>query len=294
AVPAEDTPKPSIIRNEFSILWIQPRSVGAGIGGAGLYVIGEYMRAPELSKADTSQNRQGLLFTTVKKTRGGGSLPAPFPPFAKGKVQGDARTPYLATMRERERDMHLPDWAGKIILGAAFAALGYVAKDVYRYLKERRGQHGDDLTKLRELQGLLHESGSLFRSQNDQVRRLLEMLQHNHPGQVSAEMGFDEAFFRASSLFNLDEKELQLLIRGLTQNPMRSVNERMRLWLAGNPRFKTWKEKPASFVALAEQLRLLELHLIEWQNKYDQIFARDATEGHSLVYLADQKKQGHG
>src|SRR5262249_11374671 len=91
--------------------------------------------------------------------------------------------------------MHLPDWAGKIILGAAFAALGYVAKDVYRYLKERRGQHGDDLTKLRELQGLLHESGSLFRSQNDQVRRLLEMLQHNHPGQVSAEMGFDEAFF---------------------------------------------------------------------------------------------------
>ncbi len=75
---------------------------------------------------------------------------------------------------------------------------------------------------------------------------------------------------------------------------MRSVNERMRQWLADNPRFKTWKGNPASFAALAEQLRLLELHLIEWQNKYDQIFVRDAEEGHSLVCLADEREHGHG
>ncbi len=105
-------------------------------------------------------------------------------------------------------DMHLPDWAGKAILGATLAALGYVAKDVYKYLKKLRGQRGELLSKLHELQGLLHESGSLFRSQNDQVRRLLNMLQHNHPGQISAEKGFDEAFFRASSLFTEEEKEL--------------------------------------------------------------------------------------
>lgn len=177
-------------------------------------------------------------------------------------------------------------------MAAVFAVLGYAGKMVIDHLKAKRKTHQDLISQLQELSSLLEESDSIFRDQNYKARRLMKLLRTRFSSELQEGLGFDETFFRKYNELNDEEKELHSLIRSTTINSMRRVNSEMSQWLKRNIAIKRRKQADSSRNVLAEQLQALELHLNQWQDKYEATIPKD--ERRCLVYLADEKKQGQG
>jgi pimeloyl-ACP methyl ester carboxylesterase len=148
------------------------------------------------------------------------------------------------------------------------------------------------LEQLQDLSALLQESSRIFISQNDQAKRLLQMLRENHPGEVPEDVGYDEVFFRMYDRFNSDEATLQKIIRSTTINSQRRVNQAMSTWLKGNVTLKAPNQTNPQRARLSEQLRILELHLNQWHDKYEALIPDN--QKRSLVYLADEERHGVG
>jgi hypothetical protein len=186
----------------------------------------------------------------------------------------------------------IPEWLATAIVGAVLAMVGYFGRDVYERWKKRRESSLARRDQLEKLSALLEESRSIFESQNYQARRLLKLLEQNHPGQVMAERGFDENFHRLSDGFTPEERELHALIRSTSMNSLRRVNEAMSEWLRSNLWYKSGRYSQGPLAPLANQLRTLELHLNQWHDKYAAMIVPDPKR--SLIYLADEKEHGVG
>jgi hypothetical protein len=188
--------------------------------------------------------------------------------------------------------VQLPEWLGAALIGAVLAALGYVAKSALELWTAARRRSEARRAALIELHSLLRASGVTFRIQNGHARRLLQMVQRNHPEEVRGAVGYEGHFARAHSRFNAEEKELHSIIRSMTTTVLRPTNQAILEWLRRDTFYKS--EPPSARAAgrLPELLSHLEAHLILWHAKYEA-WIPDHPE-HALVYLDDEKRHGLG
>jgi hypothetical protein len=184
---------------------------------------------------------------------------------------------------------NIPDWIGEAVLAAVSAVLGFLAKEIWSALKARRDRKTAQVSALQDLRRLLEDSRSVFRSQNYLARRLLTRLRAKHPSVAVPGLGFDETFYRLFAEMDEEERELQALIRSTTLHSMRTLNEALQAWLQTHKTFRTPSQSTQAQVRLSEELQELELHLNQWFDKYKAV---TPNEQRSLVYLADEKKQG--
>lgn len=192
------------------------------------------------------------------------------------------------------------EWLWRTLIAAVFSILGTVigviAKDAYESWRQTEHQERAaaeaSLEALRELSSLLDESYRIFTVQNGQAERLLQLLKRNHARQLPSDAGYDETFYVMHAHFNRQEAALQRLIRSTSMNSQRRVNLAMSQWLQRAPAFLHDNQPDPQRAALAAQLRMLQLHLNQWHDKYDAWIPGDPKR--SLVYLADEEAHGVG
>ncbi len=186
----------------------------------------------------------------------------------------------------------IPEWLGTGLIAGVSGILGYLGKSLHDYWKTRRSGRSTLIVKLKELSALLEESRSLFAAQNEQARRLVKMLEESHPDQFDEDAGFEEIFSELYDNFTPEESKLHAIIRSITVSPQQRVNQSMSDWLKGDLFFKSPIQRTKARQELAEQLRVLELHLNMWHAKYNTWIPDNPK--HTLVYLADEEKHGVG
>ena len=184
----------------------------------------------------------------------------------------------------------IPDWLGTAVTGTVAAVIGFLAKAEIDRRRQLRARESELRERLKRLASLLHHSASVFTDQNKLVRRLSSQLAERLGSALDTGRGFDEDFFVAYELFTTDDRELHSIIRGITMNSLRSVNDQLSQWLSGDTDFKTYVGADAHRAELKLFLQRLERHLSRWHDKYMSILVEDSKR--SLVYLGDEKEQG--
>lgn len=184
------------------------------------------------------------------------------------------------------------EWIVRTVIAAVFSVGGFLGQDIYSEWRKDKDLEENALLQLHVLSDNLNESKSIFYSQNYMAQRLMQMLDENHTKEMPQALGYDEAFYRMHNYFLPEEAELQAIIRSTTINSLRRVNQEMISWLNTDNVFKKSKQPTKEREDLAEQLRILELHLNQWNDKYEAVIPGDKRR--SLVYLADEKKHGIG
>jgi hypothetical protein len=187
----------------------------------------------------------------------------------------------------------VPEWLGAAIVGAVFAMLGYFGRSGIDEWRRRRAERQREKSELLLLANLLSESRSIFDNQIYSARRLMTLLRQNHPADAHGLKGYDETFYKLHDKMNDDERELQSLIRSMTMNSQRRVNERLRSWLDRNGELFI-KDHPNDEVRdkFASELRELTEHLNQWFDKYN--FWMPDDKRRSVVFLWDEKQHGKG
>lgn len=203
---------------------------------------------------------------------------------SSGKISEQARA--------MEALAQVPDWFGEAVLAIVAGVVGFFTKSIWEAIRNRRRKDADRLDALRKLHSLLEDSKAVFASQNYMARRLLSRLKQKHPAEAEKGLGFDETFYRLFDNMDQEERELQSLIRSTTINSMRSLNEELRRWQRTHQEFRTPTKKSERWTNFSEDLQQLELHLSLWSDKYKAAILEN--ERRSLVYMADEKKQGVG
>jgi hypothetical protein len=179
----------------------------------------------------------------------------------------------------------------EVAVTLAAGVVGYLAKGGVEVVKAHRARTRERVARLEHLAGLLHESRAIFEGQMNMARRLLAMLEANHPDELPTEaLGYNRTFARLYVSFNEGERDLFLVIRGLTRNALKQVNDRTSAWLRENDDLTRTHDSLAS-AELVAHLRVLRQHLSEWHALYDGT-ADDETR--SLVFLADEFETGTG
>ena len=184
------------------------------------------------------------------------------------------------------------EWIVRTVIAAVFSVGGFLGQDIYSEWKSDMALVKNALGQLQVLSGNLNESKSIFQSQNYMAQRLMHMLNENHLKEVPQALGYDETFYRMHEHFLPAEAELQTIIRSTTTNSLRRVNQEMISWLNADNVFKSSNQPTKERESLARQLQILELHLNQWNDKYEAVIPGDKRR--SLVYLADEKKHGTG
>ena len=184
------------------------------------------------------------------------------------------------------------EWIVRTVIAAVFSVGGFLGQDIYSEWKSDMALVKNALGQLQVLSGNLNESKSIFQSQNYMAQRLMHMLNENHLKEVPQALGYDETFYRMHEHFLPAEAELQAIIRSTTTNSLRRVNQEMISWLNADNVFKSSNQPTKERESLARQLQILELHLNQWNDKYEAVIPGDKRR--SLVYLADEKKHGTG
>lgn len=187
--------------------------------------------------------------------------------------------------------MDIPDWLRDALIATIAAMGGFFGKEAWDVFKRRRRAHADSLSALHHFKHLLEDSKSVFRSQNYLARRLMSRLKQRLGDEIEPGLGFDETFHRWYDRMDEEERELQALIRSTTLNSMHSLNLSLREWARQHREMRSRSSASIQHSNLAEDLRELELHLNQWFDKYDAFIPDD--EKRSLVYLADEKRQGN-
>lgn len=177
------------------------------------------------------------------------------------------------------------------ILSAGFAAAGFVAKLLVESVRSAYERHQGRVAKLVELDGLLRASNAVYEIQNELARRLVETVHTTQPALAVPEPGgFESTFAAAYPGMNQDEKSLQGIIRSMSENAVKPLNDAMLEWLKADAYWKSrrrWGPK----TQLAQSLARLEAHLYLWRAKY-AYWMKDPR--HALVYLADEEAHGLG
>ena len=127
----------------------------------------------------------------------------------------------------------VPDGFAAASIAAAFAALGFVSKQIFEWIlslkSERRSRHA----RLATLLSLLNGTAAVFRVQIELRDRLFQSVTARDPERLK-DAGFEAAFTAAFPTMTSDERELHAVIRGYTINGLKPLNE--ALWLSGSRR----------------------------------------------------------
>lgn len=192
--------------------------------------------------------------------------------------------------------MNLPEWLAAAVVTALFAFFGWLGTTAYERVTKanavRATTRAATVARLQDLSTLLDASRRMFLFQNDQAVRLSEMLAKKHPQETANSLGYEETFVNLYDRFSPEEKELHGMIRSITQNSMRPVNQAIAAWLKDDTAFKTGSVSTQHRDQLAEKLRILEIHLTLWEAKFQYWIPTEPK--HALVYLADEKEHGVG
>ncbi len=186
----------------------------------------------------------------------------------------------------------IPEWMGKAVLVAVIAAAGYVAKLLLEWLGDLRARLQIRRTRLVGLLSLLRAGKAAYEVQCDNRNRLEKSVSARKPDLAWSVTGYERLFTVAYANMTEEEKELHTIIRAITVNTLRPLNESLLEWLQKDTYFKarTWGNGPRA--QLAHKLADLEVHLLLWRAKYKVWIPENPA--HSLVYLADEEKHGVG
>ena len=179
---------------------------------------------------------------------------------------------------------------GPALLSAILAAVGFLAKIVFDWLKSIRESYSERKRNLQYLEALLEATKGVFAIQKSLRGRLHDSLFSRFPEECEKIKGYEETFSELFLHFNEEEKKLHGLIRSITMNAMRSGNKELLGWLKNDRYFKTKLNSFGDQKKLAIKLRQLELHLSLWEAKY-KYWIPDFPE-HALVYLNDEEHHG--
>lgn len=114
------------------------------------------------------------------------------------------------------------------------------------------------------------------------------MLIKNHP--TPPYKGYNDLFSQLYIQMNTEEMELFRIIRGITEESIFRLNNKLQTWVENNPIYKILPTPTPSTDMLEEELLQLKIHFNSWFPKYFSVFLDD--EKQALVYLNDEKKQG--
>jgi hypothetical protein len=166
-----------------------------------------------------------------------------------------------------------------VLLPAAIASMGYVAKLLTQEWREWRDRHAARLSSLLALQALLNASRAAFIVQNNLARKLTIKLRDSEHKEPADSAGFDALFAARRNTFTTDEADDHRVIRGYTEHALRPINARMSTWLRNDAEYRCYVSprrqgrKSARGTTdprarLAESLSALEAHLLLWHAKY--------------------------
>jgi hypothetical protein len=191
-----------------------------------------------------------------------------------------------------ENVAQIPAWLGTAVLGAVIAAVGYVAKLILESVGEVRTRVRTRRARLAELLSLLRAGKAAFLVQCENRDRLAELIEQRNPELAKSAIGYEDLFATAYPTMTQRERELHAIIRTITVNALRPLNESALVWLREDTYFKALAWGTRLRARIAEKLAELEAHLLLWHAKY-LIWIPEQLE-HSLVYLADEQKHGVG
>lgn len=187
---------------------------------------------------------------------------------------------------------NMPEWLGTAIVGAVFAALGYLAKTIIDWRKAERKEQAEILSHLLKLQSLLNASYNLFKIQKELAKNLIKLIELNHKDKYQHKDGLEETMTFCYPLMNEEEKELHDIVRAYSEYSLKSVNQSIIDWLNTDKYFITAIIETKSKKKLAAMLTALNTHLILWQAKFAYWIPEH--KEHALVYLDDEKNHGLG
>jgi hypothetical protein len=178
------------------------------------------------------------------------------------------------------------------VLGGLFAALGYVGKLTFETIRAIFDRRNARVAKLVELDGLLRASRAVYATQNQLANRLVRSIEADQPNlKVPPPGGLDATIAVAYADMTQDQQSTQGVIRSMSQNAMKPLNDAILQWLKEDTFWKAGSGPRTLKSRLARSLGALEGHLYLWQAKY-AYWMTDPL--HSLVYLADEKAHGVG
>jgi hypothetical protein len=186
----------------------------------------------------------------------------------------------------------LPEWSRTMLVGAVSALAGYAWKNWIEGRERKQRERTGTIAQLQDLKTLLDTSGKLFAIQQEQVRRLMNLLEQNHPSVYAQGEGYEDTIARCYSQFTAEETALHGIIRAYSEHSMRRVNEALGEWIEQDKQFKTAQVESARREELAARLRDLEMHLLLWHAKRECWLSNQPH--HALVYMADEKAHGLG
>lgn len=184
----------------------------------------------------------------------------------------------------------LPDWLITILSTFGSAVLGVLGKFVWDYLMEKRQLRANRMTQLIKLRSTLQEGKQLYDIQTKFVVRLVASITSRTGNKMG---GSSDAFFSSNyDTMNEDEKDMFIMIRGITSNSMKRTSDDILKWIDENSEFKTNSIKPLKNSIgpqLAQQITKLELFTNLWQDKYSVWMAN---EKHAFVNIMDNNPDG--
>jgi hypothetical protein len=175
-----------------------------------------------------------------------------------------------------------------LALSAMLAAIGFVARQVWLFVDERRKEKARRIARLNELAVLLRSALTVHRTQRQRAGRLAARLRRKHPDQPTGR-GLERLFEDLHGKMDADERRVHGIIRSMTE-AMRELNEGMGAWLAKDTTFKTNQAGLKIGSDLARRLQQLDVHLRLWRAKYTYWITNEPR--HALVYLNDEEKHG--
>ncbi|MFZ5910703.1 MAG: hypothetical protein ACOYYU_11880 [Chloroflexota bacterium] len=193
-----------------------------------------------------------------------------------------------------ENLINLPEWLGTAVVGAVVAAIGYVAKLIVEWLAQVNEKRRARRARLAALYSLLRAGRVAVVIQAKHRDRLQALIEARDPMLVESTIaqGYDKVFETVYAGMTSEERVLHVMIRTITENTLHPINNLLLEWVRNDDYFKAHTWGRGNRKALADNLSLLEAHLVLWLAKY-KVWIPEHPE-HALVYMADEQDHGVG
>ncbi len=177
-----------------------------------------------------------------------------------------------------------------LFVGLISTILGYSIRLIIDALKNKRFQQKKFLNNLRRLSLKLTDSLEMFRLQKEKRNNLDRMVKKNHKQEIESGIakgyiGFNNLFKKLYPIFTEREKELHLLLRGLSESIMK-INGEIRDWIGKDYFLKIQEVNTEEMKDLEKMLEQLRKHLNGLFAVYKGMFLND--KRNSLVYASDE------
>lgn len=186
--------------------------------------------------------------------------------------------------------MSISDTLITISIGLISTIIGYCIKIIIDALKNKYLKQKELLNNLRILQLKLTDAREMFNLQKEKRDALDAMLKENHKQEIESGIakgyvGYNDLFKKLYPIFTEREKELFMVIRGLSES-LKVINMEVRDWLGKDYLLNIQDDKTEEVTKLEEKFEELRKHLNGWFAIYMGLFLND--KRYALVYTADE------